>query len=370
MIKVEKMSYSFPQKDLYNNVSFTIEPGQHCAFVGGASGSGKSTLVDIIMNPEDIMFKGTLEVSLGNSIGLVSQFSQVERGDDISVFDYIAKEFIGLQDEIEAICKEMETASELEALLEQYQEAFDRYESLGGDTYENQINSRLNLAELSEYRDLSVTKLSGGEFKLVQVIKEMLTSPELVIMDEPDVFLDFENLNALRKLLNNHKGTLLIITHNRYLLDHCFNKILHLENTEISEFDGKFVEYNFSLLQAKIEQQELAVADEIEIERNDALIERLRDISSYNSDSARGKSLKARVKIQERLLENRTQAPYVEMQRPEIDLSIDGEAKSDSETVSDEEAQVLVEVKDYSVAFDEPLLEKVNFTIGPNDKVA
>lgn len=96
MIKVEKMSYSFPQKDLYNNVSFTIEPGQHCAFVG-ASGSGKSTLVDIIMNPEDIMFKGTLEVSLGNSIGLVSQFSQVERGDDISVFDYIAKEFIAFK---------------------------------------------------------------------------------------------------------------------------------------------------------------------------------------------------------------------------------------------------------------------------------
>ena len=60
MIKVEKMSYSFPQKDLYNNVSFTIEPGQHCAFVG-ASGSGKSTLVDIIMNPEDVMFKGKLK---------------------------------------------------------------------------------------------------------------------------------------------------------------------------------------------------------------------------------------------------------------------------------------------------------------------
>ena len=49
-----------------------------------------------------------------------------------------------------------------------------------------------------------------------------------------------------------------MITHNRYLLNHCFNKILHLENTEIQEFDGNYVDYNFALLQMKIEQQELA----------------------------------------------------------------------------------------------------------------
>ena len=72
-------------------------------------------------------------------------------------------------------------------------------------------------------------------------------------MDEPDVFLDFQHLNALRNLINSHKGTLLVITHNRYLLNHCFNKILHLENTEMQEFDGNYVDYNFALLQMKIE---------------------------------------------------------------------------------------------------------------------
>ena len=58
----------------------------------------------------------------------------------------------------------------------------------------------------------------------------MLNNPDLMIMDEPDVFLDFENLNALKKLINSHKKTILVITHNRYLLNHCFNKIIHLEN--------------------------------------------------------------------------------------------------------------------------------------------
>ena len=65
----------------------------------------------------------------------------------------------------------------------------------------------------------------------------MLTNPDLLIMDEPDVFLDFKNLNALKNLINAHKGTLLVITHNRYLLNHCFHKILHLENMEIQEFE-------------------------------------------------------------------------------------------------------------------------------------
>ncbi|EQB87908.1 hypothetical protein M918_06715 [Clostridium sp. BL8] len=134
------------------------------------------------------------------------------------------------------------------------------------------INKNLNLANLNKCKDLRISELSGGEFKLIQVIKEMLNSPDLMIMDEPDVFLDFENLNSLKNLINSHKGTMLVITHNRYLLNHCFNKILHLENMELQEFEGSYIEYNFSLLQTKIEMQELAIADNEELERNEKLI--------------------------------------------------------------------------------------------------
>ena len=61
MLKIENLSYSFPQKNLYNNISFTLEEGQHCAFIG-TNGSGKSTLIDIIMDPEKYMFDGSLEM--------------------------------------------------------------------------------------------------------------------------------------------------------------------------------------------------------------------------------------------------------------------------------------------------------------------
>ncbi len=359
MIKVDNLSYSFPQKDLYNKISFTLEDGQHCAFIG-SSGSGKTTLVDIIMDPERYLFDGKLKIDPNCRIGYVSQFPQLDKTKETTVFEYIGEEFIKLQNEIASICAEMETSSDIDVLLERYQQALEVFDAIGGNDFESNIDKKLYLANLTKLKNLMVTELSGGEFKLIQVIKEMLKSPDLIIMDEPDVFLDFENLNALKNLINSHKGTLLVITHNRYLLNHCFNKIIHLENMELQEFDGRYIDYNLSLLQSKIEAQEQAIADAEEIMRNELLIDKLRLIATNNSEAARGKTLKARVKVQERLEARRIKAPFVDIKQPEIHLVADHEI----------EETTALKVTDYSVAFDDILLENVNFEIKSTDKVA
>jgi ATP-binding cassette subfamily F protein 3 len=359
MIKVDNLSFSFPQKELYKDISFTLEEGQHCAFIG-TSGSGKSTLIDILIDPERYLFEGKLEIDPTCKIGYVSQFSKVDKPKETTVFEYIGEAFIKIQDEITSIYAEMETTSDMDSLLEKYQLALDAFDSIGGDDFESSINKKLNLANLMKLKDLKVSELSGGEFKLIQVMKEMLISPDLMIMDEPDVFLDFENLNALKKLINAHKGMLLVVTHNRYLLNHCFNKIIHLENTEIQEFDGRYIEYNFSLLQTKIEMQELAIAEEDEIERNENIVDNLREIATYNSEASRGRALKARVKFQERLEARRIKAPFVDIKQPDITFSMDHEM----------EDTTVVNVHDYSVSFDELLLENVTFEIQSTDKVA
>ncbi|CAM3137357.1 ABC-F family ATP-binding cassette domain-containing protein [Paenibacillus taichungensis] len=359
MIKVENLSFSFPQKELYKNISFTFEEAQHCAFIG-TSGSGKSTLIDILMDPERYLFEGKLEIDPDCRIGYVSQFLQVDKTKEMTVFEYIAEEFIKIQDEITAIYAEMATTSDMDSLMEKVQLALDAFEAMDGDNFEKNINKQLNLANLMKLKDLSISAISGGEFKLIQVMKEMLNRPDLMIMDEPDVFLDFENLNALKKLINSHKGMLLVVTHNRYLLNHCFNKIIHLENTEIQEFDGRFIDYNFSLLQTKIELQEIAVAEAEEIERYDHIIDNLREIATYNSEASRGRALKARVKFQERLEARRIKEPFVDIKQPNISFGIDKEM----------EEAVVVKVNNYSVSFDELLLENVNFEIKSTDKVA
>lgn len=359
MIKVDNLSFSFPRKELYTNISFTLEEGQHCAFIG-TSGSGKTTLIDILMDPERHLFEGKLEIDPECRIGHVSQFSQVDNTKEITVFDYIGEAFIKVQNEITAICTEMETSSDLDDLLERYQVALDAFEAMGGEDFESNINKQLNLANLMKLKDSSVFDLSGGEFKLIQVMKEMLNSPDLLIMDEPDVFLDFENLNALKKLINSHKGMLLVVTHNRYLLNHCFNKIIHLENAELQEFDGRYIEYNFSLLQTKMEMQELAVAEQEESERNDVIIDNLRAIATYNSEASRGRALKARVRFQERFEARRIKAPFVDIKQPKIRFEL-GHAMEDT---------TLINVENYSASFDELLLQDVSFEIKSGDKVA
>ena len=359
MIKINNLSYSFPQKDLYNNISFSLEEGDHCAFIG-SSGSGKSTLIDIIMNPENYMFDGSVEIAPNCKFGYVSQFPKINKGKETTVFDYLCEDYIKLQDEITSICAEMETSSDMDTLLEKYQEALDELESTFGDDFESNLNKKLNLAELSNLKDLFISELSGGQFKLIQVIKEMLNNPNILIMDEPDVFLDFENLNSLRNLINSHKGIILVITHNRYLLNNCFNKIIHLENMELQEFDGSYIDYNFSLLQTKIELQELAIADDEEIERNERIIKKLRDRAEITGETSAGRYLKARMKFQERLESRRIKTPFVEIKQPYIRLTTNNQI----------EEKVALKVNNYSACFDDILLENVNFEINSNDKVA
>lgn len=114
MIKVKDLSYSFPQKDLYNKISFELNKGQHCAFIG-SRGIGKTTLLDMILNPNKYMFKGSIEIEDSLRTGYVSQFYDVDKSSNLSVFEYIASDFIKLEKALIKIGQEMATSSNLES---------------------------------------------------------------------------------------------------------------------------------------------------------------------------------------------------------------------------------------------------------------
>lgn len=395
MITVEKLSYSFPEQDLYKNISFTLEDGQHCALIG-SNGTGKTTLIDMLMDKEKYLYDGKIIMDDNLRIGYVSQVAKQEKEQDITVFDFLSEEFVRNQQENARLCEEMANADDLEEVFDRYQHVLYEFQAMDGDNYETNISKQLKLAGLSKLERLEISKLSGGEYKLVQVIKQMLMQPGLLIMDEPDVFLDFHNLNGLRDLINSYKGTLLVITHNRYLLNHCFNKILHLENADIQEFDGNYIDYNFSLLLKKIELQELAARDLAEIERNRKMVERLRADATRIDNATKGRALKAKVSQLARLEARRIKEPFVEIRQPEITLPIletaetvealanveavaanvgtvveSVETATESvKTVGTPEKRVLLCVDNYKVEFDELLLENVSFQIHEGEKVA
>lgn len=382
MIQVHNLSFSHPKKDLYNRISFTLEDGQHCAFIG-TSGSGKTTLLNLLMDPDRYTYDGVLQKAEALRIGYVSQFSQLEATQGQTVWAYLGEAFFHLQDQITTLCSQMETAaaltnpapnqdesspSALDSLMEAYQQAMDTFDSLGGDDFEARCERQLGLAGLAGRKDLPVTAISGGEFKLVQVMREMLLRPDLLIMDEPDAYLDFSNLHALKKLMNAHKGALLVITHNRYLLNHCFNKLIHLENQELQEFDGTYIDYHFSLLKTKIDMQELQITEDEEIARNEQLIERFRKLATLTNEESAGRKLKARVKVHDRLLARRIKAPFVAIRQPDIQFKTVPE--SAEEAADQGEASAALTVSGYTAPFDVRLFDQLHFEIGPSDKVA
>ena len=359
MIQVENLSYSFPTKELYKKVSFTIEDGQHCAFIG-SNGTGKTTLVDMIIDSENYLYDGKIIKSEECRIGYVNQFSKSEKDQQKTVFEYLSEKFVENQLETAKVCEEMAVAEDLEPVFARYQELMDLYTAMDGDNYESNIKKQLYLVGMSNHEHTEISALSGGEYKLLQVMKEMLQQPNLLIMDEPDVFLDFENLNGLMDLINSYKGTLLVITHNRYLLNHCFNKILHLENTDIQEFDGNYNDYHFALLQKKIELQEMAAEEQEEIARAEKMVERLRAEATRASIASLGRTVHAKQTYLDRLKARAIKEPFVDIRLPKITLP----------EIEVDEEQVVLQVSDYDVSFDETILENVSFELKAGEKVA
>lgn len=286
----------------------------------GSNGTGKTTLIDMLMNTEEYIYKGKIKKDENLRIGYVSQVSKSNKNQQITVFDFLSEEFVRNQEENAKLCDKMATAEDLETIYEEYQKSLDEFAAMDGDHYESNIRKQLKIAGLEKLENLEIAKLSGGEFKLVQIIKQMILQPNLLIMDEPDVFLDFQNLNGLRDLINAHGGTLLVVTHNRYLLNHCFDKILHLENADVQEFDGSYLDYNLALLLKKIEQQELAAKDLEEIERTRKMVERLRKEATVIDSVQKGRSLKAKVTHLARLEARRIKEPFVNIRLPKIKL--------------------------------------------------
>ena len=97
MIRVEKLSYEFPEKELYKDVSFTIEEGQHCVFIG-SNGTGKTTLVDMIQNPDKFIYDGKIMKDESCRIGYVSQFSKNVKNQEITVFEFLSEVFVKNQE--------------------------------------------------------------------------------------------------------------------------------------------------------------------------------------------------------------------------------------------------------------------------------
>ena len=386
MIRVENLSYGVPAKELYKDISFTVEAGSHCVLIG-SNGTGKSTLVDMIMDTEKYLYDGKIIKAPECRMGYASQFSIRDKNQEQTVFEFLSKRFVETQAKIAEVCEEMATAEDMEEVFGRYQALLDLNEAMDGDNYESNIHKQLFIAGMTDLAETQVSQISGGEYKILQIMREMLLAPNLLILDEPDVFMDLGNLNSLCQLINNYKGTMLVVTHNRYLLNHCFNKILHLEDCDLQEFDGTYSQYRCAQLAEKLKLKLQNIEEQEEIARTEEMVAILRKRATLMVNPVIGSAVNAKQSQLDRLIARQIKAPFIEVREPQIvlpelkadieeiaeiaeDVAAEDMAEAAEETAAETPAKAMLTVNQYRVEFEKELLQDVSFEVMEGEKVA
>ena len=345
ILEIKDVTKRYPGVVALNHVSFEVAKGEVHALVG-ENGAGKSTMIKTIT--------GAITPDEGKVI---------YEGKEYTELNPILSSQIG----IEAIYQEFNLAPEL-TVQENIYMGTKVNQSIFIDRKELAERTKKILKELNTNIDpnVRIKDLTVAYMQLVEIAKALAKNVKLLIMDEPDVFLDFENIIGLSKLINNYEGTIIAISHNRLLLSQCFNKILHLENMELQEFPGTFAEYNQAMLETKVQMAEQATKDAEWIAVQEKLIEKIRAEATYIDNPAKGRQLKARVSYLERLQARQCKNPFIENHGydftfPEVERP---------EDFDPENAPVVISVKDYALSFDRELLKNVSFDIKAGEKVA
>jgi ATP-binding cassette subfamily F protein uup len=238
LLTFDRLELAYGHWPLLDGASLVIEPGERIGLIG-RNGTGKSSLLKIIagINPPDA---GEVWRKPALKLAYVPQEPQFEPGH--TVFEAVA-EGVGAAQTLLA-----QYHAVAHAMAEGDETVYADFERLShelevADAW--RLNSRVEeaLQRLSLDADRAVDTLSGGLKKRVALARALVTDPELLLLDEPTNHLDFAAIEWLEGLLNDFKGALLFITHDRRFLDNVANRIVELDRGSLREYQGNFTAY-------------------------------------------------------------------------------------------------------------------------------
>ncbi|MEO5575807.1 MAG: energy-dependent translational throttle protein EttA [Gaiellaceae bacterium] len=290
MYRVDK--FYGPDRQVLSNISLSFLPGAKIGVLG-PNGAGKSTVLKIMAGLEEPS-SGVAELAPGASVGMLAQEPELDPEKNVreNVEDGV-RELRDLLDRFNAISAQFaEPNADFDALLEEQskvQELVDRHDAWSLEATLDRAMDALRLPE----GDRDVTTLSGGERRRVALCRLLLSSPDLLLLDEPTNHLDAESVAWLERFLEQYKGTVVAVTHDRYFLDNVAGWILELDRGKGLPFEGNYS----SWLEQK--QARLAVEEKTESARRRTLARELEWVRA--SPTARHAKAKARVSAYEKL---------------------------------------------------------------------
>lgn len=289
VLSAEDLHKSFGAQSVLEGVSIVLQPGERVGLLG-INGSGKSTLAKILAG-ELVADSGVVRRAKNLRI---SYFAQEPNLDPNKTGREVVAEGLGpwkiAHERHEAISEELGDAApdRLNALLAEQQECGATIERLGGWERMHQVERCLEHMGVTR-RDALSSELSGGEKRRVALARLLVSQPDLAILDEPTNHLDVETIQWLEEeLVNNFKGALLFITHDRYMLDRVSQRIVEIDRNDTYSYKGGWEGY----LEAKAERA--AHESRTEANRQNFLRTELEWLS--RSPQARTTKQKARIK--------------------------------------------------------------------------
>ena len=243
LITVSSLSKSFGAEDLFAGVSFSVAQGARLALVG-PNGIGKTTLLRILIGEEEPS-SGTITHAKNIRIGYLSQEADFElRGVLWDVCLEPFAELIRMQGEVEKLESEMSDPDKREQALVRYGSVQHEFERQGGYVYQVRIKQVLTGLgfDAPDFR-MSLDHLSGGQRTRAHLARLLLSNPDLLLLDEPTNHLDIKAVEWLESYLTQWEGAAIIVSHDRYFLDHACNALLEMAASGSEYYRGNYSIY-------------------------------------------------------------------------------------------------------------------------------
>ena len=278
---MDRVSVTYNAEPVFQDLTWEIHRNRRVGLVG-ANGSGKSTLLRLIAGELDSE-SGFANLRGKLSIGNLHQEPQLDPSLTVWQEALTASTDIpSLEKAIEQAEKKMgdpavyENEKKLSRQVEEHAKLLEEYTQAGGPGYEGQVRSTLlNLGFSEEELNLSTTVLSGGQKKLVGLAKLLIIRPDLLLLDEPDNHLDTAGKNFLESYIRNYPGSVVIVSHDRYLLDVVADEIAEMEVGRLTSYNGNYSEFAFEKEKRRQQQQHQFQVQQKEISRLEQAAQRL-----------------------------------------------------------------------------------------------
>ncbi len=275
ILELHHIAMAYGAQDVLIDVSFKINKGEKVGLIGD-NGCGKSTILKLIAGIERPV-SGTVSKVKGISTGYLEQHLKFQAGRRVeeeiaSVFEAVNQ----MQRKMHKLEAQMANGAsdQINFVMEQYGRLQEAFERADGYACQAKIDAVIDGLGIDAWRDQSVDVLSGGEKNLVGLAKILLGEPDLLLLDEPGNHLDFEGLAWLETFLQNLDRTVILVSHDRYMLDRVVNRIVEVEDGKASTYMGNYSAYRAKKMRQLLLQKAAYDNQQKEIQRLEEMIKR------------------------------------------------------------------------------------------------